>query len=426
MYCFKKIIIIIVITTFTFPQKIYIHAGRLIDGITEIPVEMVTIIINGSTIQSILRGHINPQSENDKLINLKDYTLLPGLMDMHTHLSGESNPNSYMEKFYMDLDEYAYRSIPYAEKTLMAGFTTVRELGGVISNSLRDAIRNGYVIGPRIFSAGKAIATTGGHADPSSGLNMNFTSDPGPKDGVINGTSDARKAVRQRYKNGADLIKITATGGVLSVAKNSKNPQFTEQEIKAIVETAEDYDMHVAAHAHGPEGMKRAIRAGVHSIEHGTIMDGEVLALMKKYGTYYIPTISAGMFVAAKAKEQGYYPQIIVPKALEIGPRLLNTFTTAYKFGIKIAFGTDSGVSYHGENAKEFLYMVKGGMSEMEAIRSATVVASELLGIDDKLGTIESGKIADIIAVTGNPFKDITSLQSVVFVMKDGIIYKSE
>ena len=345
---------------------------------------------------------------------------------MHTHLSGESNPKSYMEKFYMDLDEYAYRSIPYAEKTLMAGFTTVRELGGVISNSLRDAIRSGYVVGPRIFSAGKAIATTGGHADPSSGLNMNFTSDLGPKDGVINGTSDARKAVRQRYKNGADLIKITATGGVLSVAKNSKNPQFTEQEIKAIVETAQDYDMHVAAHAHGPEGMKRAIRAGVHSIEHGTIMDGEVLALMKKYGTYYIPTISAGMFVAAKAKEQGYYPQIIVPKALEIGPRLLNTFTTAYKFGIKIAFGTDSGVSYHGENAKEFLYMVKGGMSEMEAIRSATVVASELLGIDDKLGTIESGKIADIIAVTGNPVKDITSLQSVVFVMKEGVIYKSE
>ena len=304
MYCLKKIVILLVITTFAFPQKVYIHAGRLIDGITEIPVEMVTIIINGRTIQSILRGHINPQSENDKLINLKDYTLLPGLMDMHTHLSGESNPKSYMEKFYMDLDEYAYRSIPYAEKTLMAGFTTVRELGGVISNSLRDAIRSGYVVGPRIFSAGKAIATTGGHADPSSGLNMNFTSDLGPKDGVINGTSDARKAVRQRYKNGADLIKITATGGVLSVAKNSKNPQFTEQEIKAIVETAQDYDMHVAAHAHGPEGMKRAIRAGVHSIEHGTIMDGEVLALMKKYGTYYIPTISAGMFVAAKAKDQ--------------------------------------------------------------------------------------------------------------------------
>ena len=424
MFYLKNIIFLLLFFSSLKSQKTYIHAGRLIDGITEIPIEMVTIVINDNTIQSILRGHINPQ-KSDNLIDLKDFTVLPGLMDMHTHLSGQSNPKSYMEKFYMDLDEYAYRSIPYAEKTLMAGFTTVRELGGVISNSLRDAINLGYIVGPRIFSAGKSIATTGGHADPSSGLNMTFSSDLGPKDGVINGPSDARKAVRQRYKNGADLIKITATGGVLSVAKNSKNPQFTEEEIIAIVETAQDYDMHVAAHAHGPEGMKRAIRAGVHSIEHGTIMDGEVLALMKKHGTYYIPTISAGMFVAEKAKQKGYYPQIIVPKALEIGPRLLNTFTTAYKFGIKIAFGTDSGVSYHGDNAKEFFYMVKGGMSEMEAIRSATVIASEMLDINDKLGSIESGKLADIIAVKGNPIKDITFLQEVVFVMKEGKIYKS-
>ena len=410
-------------TSFLFCQKTYIHAGKLVDGVTDIPIEMITIIINGDIVQSILRGYLNPGS-NDNLIDLRNYTVLPGLMDMHTHLSGQSNPKIYMEKFYMDIDEYAYRSIPYAEKTLMAGFTTVRELGGVISTSLRDAINAGYVIGPRIYSAGKSIATTGGHADPSSGLNMNFSGDPGPKEGVINGPSDARKAVRQRYKNGADLIKITATGGVLSVAKNSKNPQFTEEELIAIVETADDYDMHVAAHAHGPEGMKRAIKAGVHSIEHGTIMDGEVLALMKKHGTYYVPTISAGMFVAEKAKESGYYPPIIVPKALEIGPRLLNTFTTAYKFGIKIAFGTDSGVSYHGDNAKEFYYMVKGGMPEMEAIKSATVVASEMLKINDKYGTIESNKIADIIAVEGDPIKDITALQKVVFVMKDGKIYK--
>ena len=410
-------------TSFLFCQKTYIHAGKLVDGVTDIPIEMITIIINGDIVQSILRGYLNP-GPNDNLIDLKNYTVLPGLMDMHTHLSGQSNPKIYMEKFYMDIDEYAYRSIPYAEKTLMAGFTTVRELGGVISTSLRDAINAGYVIGPRIYSAGKSIATTGGHADPSSGLNMNFSGDPGPKEGVINGPIDARKAVRQRYKNGADLIKITATGGVLSVAKNSKNPQFTEEELIAIVETADDYDMHVAAHAHGPEGMKRAIKAGVHSIEHGTIMDGEVLALMKKHGTYYVPTISAGMFVAEKAKESGYYPPIIVPKALEIGPRLLNTFTTAYKFGIKIAFGTDSGVSYHGDNAKEFYYMVKGGMPEMEAIKSATVVASEMLKINDKYGTIESNKIADIIAVEGDPIKDITALQKVVFVMKDGKIYK--
>ena len=410
-------------TSFSFCQKKYIHAGKLIDGIVDIPIEMITIVINGNIVQSVLRGYLNP-GPNDTLINLRNYTVLPGLMDMHTHLSGQSNPKVYMEKFYMDIDEYAYRSIPYAEKTLMAGFTTVRELGGIISSSLRDAINAGYVIGPRIYSAGKSIATTGGHADPSSGLNMSFSGDPGPKEGVVNGPSDARKAVRQRYKNGADLIKVTATGGVLSVAKNSKNPQFTDEELIAIVETADDYDMHVAAHAHGPEGMKRAIKAGVHSIEHGTIMDGEVLALMKKHGTYYVPTISAGMFVAEKAKESGYYPPIIVPKALEIGPRLLSTFTTAYKFGIKIAFGTDSGVSYHGDNAKEFYYMVKGGMTEMEAIKSATVVASEMLKINDKYGSIESNKIADIIAVDGNPIKDITALQKVVFVMKDGVIYK--
>ena len=405
-------------------QKTFIHAGKLIDGKNDIPIEMVTIILDGKVVQTVNRGYLKP-GEKDHLIDLKDYTVLPGLMDMHTHLSGQSNPKRYMEKFYMDLDEYAYRSIPYAEKTLMAGFTTVREVGGIISNSIRDAINKDYVVGPRIYSAGRSIATTGGHADPSSGLNMKFMGDPGPKDGVINGTNDARKAVRQRYKNGADLIKITATGGVLSVAKNSKNPQFTEDEIRAIVETADDYDMHVAAHAHGAEGMKRAIRAGVRSIEHGTLMDAEVMTLMKQYSTYYIPTISAGMFVAEKAKEDGYYPPIIVPKALEIGPQILKTFSKALKFGIKIAFGTDSGVSYHGDNAKEFKYMVESGMLPMDAIKSATMVSAELLGIQDELGSIETNKIADIIAVDGDPIQNMDVMQKVVFVMKEGKIYKS-
>ena len=405
-------------------QKTFIHAGKMIDGKNDIPIEMVTIILDGKTIQTVNRGYLDPGKE-DTLIDLKDFTILPGLMDMHTHLSGQSSLKRYMEKFYMDLDEYAYRSIPYAKKTLMAGFTTVREVGGIISNSIRDAINEGHIIGPRIFSAGKSIATTGGHADPSSGLNMRFMGDPGPKDGVINGTRDAKKAVRQRYKNGADLIKITATGGVLSIAKNSKNPQFTEDEIRAIVETANDYDMHVAAHAHGAEGMKRAIRAGVRSIEHGTLMDAEVMTLMKQYGTYYVPTISAGMFVAEKAKEDGYYPPIIVPKALEIGPRILKTFSIAHKFGIKIAFGTDSGVSYHGDNAKEFVHMVEGGMLPMDAVKSATMVSAELLGIQDKLGSIETNKIADIIAVEGNPIDDISFLQNVIFVMKEGKVYRS-
>ena len=405
-------------------QKTFIHAGKMIDGKNDIPIEMVTIILDGKTIQTVNRGYLDP-GKKDTLIDLKDFTILPGLMDMHTHLSGQSSPKRYMEKFYMDLDEYAYRSIPYAKKTLMAGFTTVREVGGIISNSIRDAINEGHIIGPRIFSAGKSIATTGGHADPSSGLNMRFMGDPGPKDGVINGARDAKKAVRQRYKNGADLIKITATGGVLSIAKNSKNPQFTEDEIRAIVETADDYDMHVAAHAHGAEGMKRAIRACVRSIEHGTLMDAEVMTLMKQYGTYYVPTISAGMFVAEKAKEDGYYPPIIVPKALEIGPRILKTFSIAHKFGIKIAFGTDSGVSYHGDNAKEFVHMVEGGMLPMDAVKSATMVSAELLGIQDKLGSIETNKIADIIAVEGNPIDDISFLQNVIFVMKEGKVYRS-
>ena len=405
-------------------QKTFIHAGKMIDGKNDIPIEMVTIILDGKTIQTVNRGYLDP-GKKDTLIDLKYFTILPGLMDMHTHLSGQSSPKRYMEKFYMDLDEYAYRSIPYAKKTLMAGFTTVREVGGIISNSIRDAINEGHIIGPRIFSAGKSIATTGGHADPSSGLNMRFMGDPGPKDGVINGTRDAKKAVRQRYKNGADLIKITATGGVLSIAKNSKNPQFTEDEIRAIVETADDYDMHVAAHAHGAEGMKRAIRAGVRSIEHGTLMDAEVMTLMKQYGTYYVPTISAGMFVAEKAKEDGYYPPIIVPKALEIGPRILKTFSIAHKFGIKIAFGTDSGVSYHGDNAKEFVHMVEGGMLPMDAVKSATMVSAELLGIQDRLGSIETNKIADIIAVEGNPIDDISFLQNVIFVMKEGKVYRS-
>ena len=405
-------------------QKTFIHAGKMIDGKNDIPIEMVTIILDGKTIQTVNRGYLDP-GKKDTLIDLKYFTILPGLMDMHTHLSGQSSPKRYMEKFYMDLDEYAYRSIPYAKKTLMAGFTTVREVGGIISNSIRDAINEGHIIGPRIFSAGKSIATTGGHADPSSGLNMRFMGDPGPKDGVINGTRDAKKAVRQRYKNGADLIKITATGGVLSIATHSKNPQFTEDEIRAIVETADDYDMHVAAHAHGAEGMKRAIRAGVRSIEHGTLMDAEVMTLMKQYGTYYVPTISAGMFVAEKAKEDCYYPPIIFPKALYIGPRILKTFSIAHKFGIKIAFGTDSGVSYHGDNAKEFVHMVEGGMLPMDAVKSATMVSAELLDIQDKLGSIETNKIADIIAVEGNPIDDISFLQNVIFVMKEGKVYRS-
>ena len=406
-------------------QVTIIHSGKLIDGVSENPKSVFSIIVEKDKIVDVVEGYLDP-GKGDKAIDLNSYTVLPGLMDMHVHLSGESNPKKYLERFTMDLDDYAYQSISYAKKTLMAGFTTVRDLGGPINNSLRDAIEKGLVVGPRIFSSGNALATTGGHADPTNGMKFEFAGDPGPKQGVVNGLEEARKAVRQQYKNGADLIKITATGGVLSVAKSGENPQFKEDEIREIVETASDYNMHVAAHAHGSEGMKRAVLAGVRSIEHGTLMDQEVMNLMIKKNTYYVPTISAGEFVAEKAQIDGYYPEIVRPKAKKIGPQLKNTFKKAYGAGVKIAFGTDSGVSYHGENAKEFRYMVEAGMSPMEAIISATKTASELLEKEKSLGTVERGKVADIIATECDPLENIDCMREVVFVMKNGIVYKNQ
>ena len=420
----KAFLLFLLFSALARPQLTILHCGKLIDGHSKNTKKVVSIIVEKNTIVDIADGYVDP-GEGDLAIDLNGYTVLPGLMDMHVHLSSESSPKRYTERFTMGRDDYAYQSIAYAKRTLMAGFTTVRDLGGPINTSLRNAIKNNQVVGPRVYSAGKAIATTGGHADPTNGVRFELMGDPGPAEGVVNGIAEARKAVRQRYKNGADLIKITATGGVLSVAKNGENPQFQEDEIRAIVETAADYGMHVAAHAHGAEGMKRAVRAGVRSIEHGTLMDEETMALMKEKGTYYIPTISAGEFVAEKAEIDGYYPDIVRPKAKKIGPQIKETFQKAYDAGVSIAFGTDSGVSYHGDNAKEFAYMVEAGMSEIEAIMSATKTAAELLEISNTLGTIEKNKLADIIAVEGDPIENIAALESVVFVMKNGVIYKN-
>ena len=242
---------------------------------------------------------------------------------------------------------------------------------------------------------------------------------------MINGEAEAYKAVRQRYKEGADLIKITATGGVLSVAKNGQNPQFTLKEVEAIVTAAKDYGMKVAAHAHGAEGMKRAIIAGVSSIEHGTLMTKEVMDLMKKHGTYYVPTILAGEWVAQKSKIDGYFPELVRPKAAKIGPIIAQTFSRAYKRGVKIAYGTDTGVSPHGENGREFALMVKAGMPAMKAIQSATIEGAKLLGQEKSLGSISPKKYADIVAVNGDPLKDISLLENITFVMKEGIVFKS-
>jgi imidazolonepropionase-like amidohydrolase len=351
---------------------------------------------------------------------------MPGWIDSHVHLTEEYSPLSDIERFRLNPADFAFRSVVYAERTLMAGFTTVRDVGGGanVNIALKNAVRSGLVKGPRIYTSGRSLATTGGHADPTNGLRASLVRQPTPEEGVVNGIDDARRAVRARYQDGADLIKITATGGVLSVASSGQNPQFTEEEMRAIVETAKDYGFKVAAHAHGAEGMKRAVRAGVASIEHGTYMDDETMSLMKQHGTYYVPTIVAGKWVADKAKLEGFFPEVVRQKAAEIGPLIQNTFAKAYKAGVKIAFGTDTGVSAHGDNAREFLHMVEGGMPAIAAIRAATLEAATLLGIETTAGSVAPGKWADVVATPQDPVEDITTVQRVSFVMKDGVIYK--
>ena len=412
-------------------QKTFIWCGTLIDGISNEPRKNMTIVIEKNKIISVENGFskpgINDPSASPRIIDLKTKTVTPGWIDCHVHLEEETNPNRYLQEFTLNPADYAFQSAVFADRTLNAGFTTVRDLGGSgVNISLRNAINKGLIKGPRIYTAGKAIATTGGHADPTNGYRADLMGDPGPKEAVADGPDECRKAVRERYKEGSDLIKITATGGVLSNAKNSSNPQFTEEEIKAIVETAKDYGFRVAAHAHGAEGMKRAIRAGVNSIEHGTLMDDEAIALFKQYGTWYVPTITAGKSVADSAKIRGYYPELVVPKALAIGPQIQKTFAKAYKAGVKIAFGTDAGVYRHGMNWLEFTYMIEAGMTPMDAIKSATISAADLIGIKDQVGSIEAGKLADIIAVDGDPLKDPQVFGKVIFVMKDGVVYKNQ
>ncbi|MBC7946950.1 MAG: amidohydrolase family protein [Chitinophagaceae bacterium] len=421
---FALVFIGLILTVAAISQKTYIWCGTLIDGVSDEPKKNMTIVVERDKITNVENGFTKPGT-GDKTIDLKTKTVTPGWIDMHVHMEDETNPNRYLQEYTFNPADYAFQSVMFAEVTLMAGFTTVRDLGGTgVNISLRNAINRGYLKGPRIFTAGKSIATTGGHADPTNGNRADLMGDPGPAAGVVNGPDDCRKAVRQRYKEGADLIKITATGGVLSVAKSASNPQFTEEEIKAIVDMAKDYGFKVAVHAHGAEGMKRAIRAGVNSIEHGTYMDDEAMALAKKFGTWYVPTLTAGAAVADSAKKPGYYPDLVAPKALEIGPKIKATLTRAYKAGVKIAFGTDAGVYKHGLNWLEFGYMIEAGMKPMETIKAATVSAAELLGERDKLGSIEQGKLADIIAVDGDPLTDPKVFGKVTFVMKGGIVYK--
>tara|TARA_B110000261_G_scaffold21142_1_gene21638 strand:+ start:2200 stop:3471 length:1272 start_codon:yes stop_codon:yes gene_type:complete len=397
-----------------------IYISSYIDVLNNKVIKNSSITITNGLISSIDPGYIKVDTSNI-LIDLRGYTLMPGLMDMHVHFGQE-----YLSKSErpgkVERETAAIMATQHAYKTLKAGFTTVRQVGdsGMVAISLRDAINAGHVIGPRIFTSGKSIATTGGHADPTNGMASGAYIYPTAEDGVINGPYDAYAAVRQRYKDGADGIKLTVTGGVLSVAKSGDNPQFTAEEVVSVVRAAKDYGMWVAVHAHGAEGMKRAVIAGVDSVEHGTFMTEEVMDLMIKNGTYYVPTISAGEFVAEKAKIDNYFPDIVRPKAASVGPQIAATFAKAYKRGVKIAFGTDAGVQAHGTNWREFVYMSENGMPPIETIKAATIETAKLLSIDMTHGSITVGKVADLVAVKGNPLNDMNLMQDISFVMKGG------
>lgn len=409
-----------------FAEDSALHCGKLFDSRSGKLLGAHTVVVRSGKVAEVLAGRAEAVA-NATAIDLADRTCMAGWTDLHVHLGGQSSAQSYSEGFRLDDVDFAFRSVGYAEKTLLAGFTSVRDLGGEVTPHLRDAINQGLVKGPRIWAAGKGIATTGGHGDPSNGLNdrlAHLIGPPGPTEGVINSVDDARQAVRQRYKDGSDVIKITATGGVLSYAKSGDAPQFTIDEVKVIVETAKDYGYRVAAHAHGEEGMYRAVAGGVTSIEHGSYMSDRVMALMKQKGTWYVPTLYAGRFVAEKAKIDGYFPEIVRPKAARIGAQIQETAGKAYRSGVRIAFGTDQGVGPHGDNAREFQYMVEAGIPAAYALQAATIHAAEVLGVDDQ-GVVEAGKRADIIAMPGDPLADIGNTMKVDFVMKDGMVYRT-
>ena len=401
-----------------------IHCGHLLDVLAGKMLGPTTIIVEGKRVREVAAGTNSPPGATE--IDLLDETCLPGLIDSHTHLSSEFGPTTYTDEFHWNLADYVVRSTVYARRTLLAGFTTVRNLGDSDNETvaLRNAINSGVLVGPRIFTAGIPIGSTGGHADPTDGYRSDLAGDPGPTKGVINSPDDAAKAVRLHYKLNDDLIKIMPSGGVLDQSSSGDNAQLTLDEIKAIVATAHDYNFTVAAHAHGAEAIRRAVIGGVDSIEHGTFMDDQDMKLMKEHGTWYVPTIIAGDFVAHKAAIPGYYPPQVAAKAAAIGPLILNTAGRAYKAGVKIAFGTDAGVYPHGENAHEFELMVQAGMPPLFALQAATRNASQLLKRDKDIGSVGPGKFADVVAVPANPLDNISVMKQVSFVMKEGVVYK--
>ncbi len=410
------------------PEVIALKAARLFDGWGDAAVPNGVVIVEGGKIRAAGSGLAIPAGA--RVIDLGDATLLPGLIDAHTHLTNEST-DEWLQGFFdnvrRDVAESAIRSTANARKTLEAGFTTVRDVGSgdYVDVGLRNTIRDGVVPGPRMLVAVHALGARGGHCDEGGFPFNRFGPEPGIEHGIASGPDQFRDAVRFQVKYGADVIKICATGGVLSLADEVDTSQLSQEEMNAIVEEAHRLHKKVAAHAHGAEGARFAIRAGVDSIEHGSFMGDEELRLMKERGTYLVPTLLAGEYAAGRSAIR-HYPPAIAAKAKAAVAVRSTMFRNALRTGVKIAFGTDSAVSPHGLNAQEFGLMVDLGMTPAAALRAATASAADLLGLSQTLGTLQPGKIADVIAVPGNPLADIHVMEKVKFVMKGGEVFRND
>ncbi len=410
-----------------------IHCGTLLAVPGTPPAANKTILAKNGVIVSVTDGMSGPEIKDAGAnaiiedLDLHDRFVLPGLIDCHVHLTMEFDAK-LRERALADSDELVtLRATTYAKKTLDAGFTTVRDLGAMhplTILALRDAINQGLVVGPRIIAAGHPISITGGHGDFTNGYRPDLFPNLSTDDGIADGPDECMKAVRYQIKLGADVIKVTATGGVLSASAAGLAQHYSSPELEAIVKTAHAMGRKVAAHAHGVDGINAALAAGVDSIEHGTYLDDESVKLFKTHAAYHVPTLLAGDTVTRNAEIPGFYLKMVADKARLAGPKMLEMFKRSHEAGVNIAFGTDTGVSPHGENAREFALMVKAGMSPVDAIRSATVVASQLLSLDKQIGTLEPGKAADLIAVRGDPTQDVTRLEHVEVVVKGGAVLK--